>query len=420
MPASRPRLRRRTVAGLGLAAALAAAAAAPAADENVGVEDPRHRYAAAPHRDRFAAFKADWDARRIVLRTDHELDFLRSLLAALEIPVSSQMLVTSATSLQKGRITPRNPRALYFNDDTYVGFVPGGQIEVISLDPELGGIFYIFERLAPGRPPAVDRADDCLTCHAPFQLGQIPALLVESVVPGHSGGGEKAFRRGESGHGVALGDRFGGYHVTGAGPAFPRHWGDLIVERKDGVAVEVPNPIGRRFDLARYPAPTSDLLAQLLHEHQAGFANRLMAAVYRWRALGFAGSVPAASLDAIVAPLVGYLLFADEVPLPGPGALGISPFTADFAAGARRDPAGRALRDLDGRTRLLRYRCSYLVYSAPFAGLPEPLRQPLLARLAAALADGPDPVSRHLPAEERMAIREILAATLPGFPDAAR
>jgi hypothetical protein len=50
------------------------------------------------------------------------------------------MLVFSVTSLQKEIISPRRPRSLYFNDDTYVAYVPGGKIEVISLDPELGGI----------------------------------------------------------------------------------------------------------------------------------------------------------------------------------------------------------------------------------------------------------------------------------------
>ncbi len=402
----------------GAAAFLLCAALAPgrAADEPLGVEDPRHGYATAPHRDRFAAFKADWHAHRIVLGLDNELAFLRSLLSALEIPVSSQILVTSATSLQKGRITPRNPRALYFNDDTYVGFVPGGQIEVLSLDPDLGGIFYIFERLRPGQRPAVDRADDCLTCHAPYALGNLPVLVIESVVPSPSGGGEKAFRRGESGHGVALGDRFGGYHVTGAGPALPRHWGDLIIERQAGRALELPNPIGRRFDLARYPAPTSDLLAQLLHEHQAGFANRAMDAVYRWRALGFAGAATPAAADELAGPLVRYLLFADEVPLPGPESFGPSPYAADFAARAVRDSAGRSLRDLDGATRLLRHRCSYLVYSAPFAGVPPVLRRAVLARLDRALVAGDDPLSAHLPAAERRAIREILAATLADYP----
>ena len=78
----------------------------------------------------------------------------------------------------------------------------------------------------------------------------------------------------------------------------------------------------------------------------------------------------------------------------------------------------RSLRDLDGQTRLLRQRCSYMIYSAAFTGLPAPLRQRVLRDLAAAL-DGSSAGS-HLPTEERAAVRQILAETLPEFAAAAR
>ena len=388
---------------------------ASAADAPLGLEDPRHGYDTRPLHDRFTRFRADWEAGRVTLGLRNDLDFLRTLLTALEVPASSQLLVFTATSLQKGRIRPSNPRALYFNDDTYVGFVPGGQVEIISVDPELGAIFYIFDPLHAGQRPVVERAGDCLNCHSPYYLDNIPALVVESVIPGVSGGGERAFRREQSGHGVALGDRFGGWHVTGTGPAFPHHWGNLLIERRAGTAVEVPNPPGTRFDFARYPVATSDALAHLLHEHQVGFINRATLAAYRWRTFSFAGPVTPAQLDALAAPLVRYLLFADEVPLPGPGALAPTAFAADFVRSARRDPAGRSLRDLDGETRLLRHRCSYMIHSASFTGLPAPLRRHVLARLDAALAPFGPAEFAYLPPAERSAIREILRATLPDW-----
>jgi hypothetical protein len=93
--------------------------------------------------------------------------------------------------------------------------------------------------------------------------------------------------------------------------------------------------------------------------------------------------------------------------------LGESPLAADFAAAAKRDSAGRSLRDLEGKTRLLKNRCSYMIYSPAFTGLPDPLRQRTLRDLAAAL-DG-SPAGAHLPAEERSAIRQILTDTLPEF-----
>jgi hypothetical protein len=378
----------------------------------LGIYNPLHGYDTRPVHDRFTRFLNDWEAGKAELDASGDQAFLRSLLKQLEVPVSSQMLVFTATSLQKGLISARNPRAIYFNDDTYVGFVPRGRIEVISLDPTLGSIFYIFDRLQPGRQPYVRRSTECMNCHSPRHMEHIPGLVVESVIPGMTGGGERAFRREQSGHAVPLADRFGGWHLTGAGEAMPHHWGNMLILRRNGEASEVPNPPGERCDLNRYPLQTSDLLAQLLHEHQVGFVNRMLQAGYRWRELVAAEPVTDKQAADLSAPLVRYLLFAEEDPLK-PGMLGESPFAGDFTAAGKRDSAGRSLRDLDGKTRLLAHRCSYMIYSPAFTGLPDPLRQRVLADLAAALAGGA--AGSHLPADERLAVRQILSETVPEF-----
>ena len=406
---------------IGLAFALAASGdeLTPA---RPGIYNPLHGYETRDTADRFTALLRSWEEApegrsAETLDTSGDLPFLLSLLKELEVPVSSQMLVFTATSLQKGLISARNPRALYFNDDTYVGYVPRGRIEVISLDPELGGIFYIFDRLQPGYRPAVRRSSECMNCHAPRHLDNIPGLVVESVVPGLTGGGERAFRRERSGHSIPLGDRFGGWHLTGAGEAMPHNWSNMLLIRKNGQAIEEPNPPGERCDLSRYPLETSDLLAQLLHEHQIGFVNRALRAGYRYRELAAAGTVDGAALRELSTPLVEYLLFTDEAAL-APGTIGDSPFASDFQAVGKRDAAGRSLRDLELQTHLLRYRCSYMIYSPVYTGLPEALRRDVYSRLASALgseAPADEASSAHLPAEERQAIREILAATLPEF-----
>ena len=64
-----------------------------------------------------------------------------------------------------------------------------------------------------------------------------------------------------------------------------------------------------------------------------------------------------------------YLLFIDEAPLPGP-VHGTSGFAEKFAAKGPFDRRGRSLRQLDLRTRLLRYPCSYMIYSQAFDSLP--------------------------------------------------
>jgi hypothetical protein len=390
------------------------------AAEPIGINNPLHGYYTQPPRDRFTRLLADLESGRRQLDTSGELPLLRSVLGELEVPVASQMLVFSATSLQKRLVSPRRPRAIYFSDDTYVGFVPGGQIEVISIDPELGGIFYLFDRHVPGRPPRVKRSDECMTCHAPRYMEEIPGLVIESVVPGTTGGGEKAFRREQSGHGVPLDLRFGGWFVTGAPDDFPRHWGNMIIERtrEGGAARERPVKPGELFDLGRYPVPTSDLLPHLLHEHQVGFVNRALQAAYRTRALlhqnGGALEEPAtAELETLAHGLVRYLLFADEVPLPPGGIAGDPAFKTAFLSSRRVASSGGSLRDLDLRTRLLRYRCSYMVYSPEFAGLPAALRLRVDQALDRALdPSAPSPEFAYLPAEEKAAIRTILRDTL--------
>src|SRR6476620_1615523 len=56
------------------------------------------------------------------LSFDEKTGYLRSLLEQLHVPPSSQTLVFSKTSLQRHRIAPQTPRALYFNDDVHVGY----------------------------------------------------------------------------------------------------------------------------------------------------------------------------------------------------------------------------------------------------------------------------------------------------------
>jgi len=387
-----------------------------AAEPRPGIFNPLHEYDTRPVDDRFSRYLANLETGDAKLDTSNEQAMLVGLLKDLEVPVNSQMLVYTATSLQKGLISPRNPRALYFNDDTYVGFVPGGRVEVVSLDPTLGGVFYLFDRLQPGRQPTVRRTSDCMNCHAPRHMDNVPGLVIESVIPGMTGGGERAFRREQSGHQVPLADRFGGWHLTGTGPALTKHWGNLLIERKNGEAKELPNPPGERFDLSRYPVPTSDLLAQLLHEHQAGFINRALRAGYRYRELAAAGDVGGETIAELSQPIVDYLLFKDEASLT-PGMIGESPLAADLRLSAKRDASGRSLRDLDGKTRLLRYRCSYMIYSPTFTGLPDPVRQRVLIDLAAKLQEPAD--ESHLPAEERAALHAILTETLPEYAELA-
>ena len=97
------------------------------------IYQPPHNYFQSTPKDRFTLLKNDLESGRIALDHSSEKAFVVSLLKVLGIPVSSQMLVFSTTSLQLSLISPSNPRALYFTDDLYLGYVPGGRIEVCLL-----------------------------------------------------------------------------------------------------------------------------------------------------------------------------------------------------------------------------------------------------------------------------------------------
>ena len=384
---------------------------------------PPHDYWTRPVTDRFSLLKENLASGKIVLDRSSEKAFVTSLLEVLKVPASSQMLVFSATSLQLSLISTRNPRALYFTDDLYVGWIPGGKVEIVSLDPVLGGIYYIFDvpRASSDGLLKVERSNRCMNCHGAADSGWVPGLVLSSVVPGPNGGSLIGYRQEVLGHGVPLSERMGGWLVTGAGN-WKGHRGNHTGTLYAGRLTTTPLEFGRTFDVNRYPAATSDLLAHLLHEHQAGFITTALEAGYRARAAlhDGGGTVPAAreaELEKAAEALVRYLLFTDEVKLPAGGVAGADPaFRRDFAATRLADPAGRSLRDLDLKTHLLKYRCSYMIYSPVFTGLMPEMKTRVMRRLAMALQPNlRDELSRSFSGSEKEAVRFILTATLPDW-----
>ena len=385
------------------------------------LELPPHSYRQRALHDRFTQLKDDLEARRIPLDSTSEKAFLLSLLKALGVPASSQMLVFSTTSLQLRFITPANPRALFFTDDLYVGYIPGARLEIVSLDPEAGAIFYIFDIPRGDQPIRVERSERCANCHLGDDTGHIPGLVMKSVVPGPTGGSLTSFRQGQTGHGIPFEQRFGGWYVTG-GRGIADSWGNTIGRMAEGKVTKTAIEPGRYFDFAKYPVATSDVLPQLLLEHQAGFVNRVVEAGYRTRAaLSTDGpqfsAAHTAELTEQARLVTRYLLFADEVPLPAGGLEGDAAFKADFLRTRRATTAGASLRDFDLRTRLFRQRCSYMIYSPVFTGLPAAMKQAIYRRMREALSiERPDREYAYLPATEKQAIRSILKVTLTDLP----
>jgi len=127
---------------------------------------------------------ADLNARladgSLRLRYEGRSGYLQSALDALSIPVESQLLLFSKTSLQLNNIQPRNPRVIYFNDSVAVAWVRGGFIEIAAHDPAQGAVFYRVLRAVTG-PPAFFRDDSCLSCHNAFATLNVPGFLAKSV-----------------------------------------------------------------------------------------------------------------------------------------------------------------------------------------------------------------------------------------------
>ena len=400
---------------LALISALCLAAAIPSRASEYEFDGPPHNYWKRPLHDPFTKFIGEVEAGRVQLDGSGELPYLRSLLTALNVPVSSQMLVFSNTSLQLRLISPRNPRALFFNEDVYVGFIPGGRIEIVSIDPEAGGIFYIFDIPRDGSAFKAERSDRCMNCHAKEETFYVPGIFIKSVVPLATGGSLQAFRQKQSGHAIPFAERFGGWYVTGK-HGITEHWGNALGRNSpEGVLQKLPLEPGKLFDYARYPVVGSDILPQLLHEHQAGFVNRVLEATYKTRdVMNTSKGKPTAAenttLDELARALVRYILFADEAPLPG--VEGDSAFKADF-----QKSGIPALREFDLKTRLFKNRCSYMIDSAVFAAMPREMKLRVYRQLALALGEAQqDKAFAYLPVSEKRVIRTALRGALKDAP----
>jgi hypothetical protein len=352
--------------------------------------------------------------------------YLKSVLRELDIPVSSQTLVFSKTSFQYPRISPRHPRALYFNDDIYIGVVNDGkEIEVVSFDKQQGAMFFILHEQKTEKP-RFERAElDCTQCHIAAGTRGVPGVLLRSVVPGASGtpvAGSRAFITDQD---SPLAERWGGWYATGE-----------IAKLTVANAAAAPDataktatlaPVAETFDPGEYLAPTSDEVALLVLAHQTQMHNLITLTNYRTRIAVHEGKDTAGVLRAIEKPaesLLRYLLFSNEAPLPGLDGnkvIASSAFAREFAARGPFDSKRRSLREFDLSTRTFRYPLSYLVYSDDFDTLPEPAKGYVYDRLLEILSgEDDDEDFKRLSAADRRAILEILLETKPGLPDAWR
>jgi hypothetical protein len=402
-------------------------------DQNswVPVDDPAIQYGELPVDDPVARLAKQVESGKVKLDFTPGAGYLPSLLKNLNINIDSQLLVFSKTSLQAPKISPSAPRALYFNDNVTVGSVQNGDVlEMASLDPKQGVMFYTLDVKRTAKP-SFDRRSDCLQCHQGLTTLGIPGIMVTSVYA--SADGTPAFRGSNmaTDHRSRLDDRWGGWYVTGTHGS-QRHMGNAVghdsTHPKDLDMHNTQNltSLGRRFDPSRYLAPTSDIVALMTMEHQTRMTNLMirtgwdarvaeLKAAHGRPAVGL-DNAPSERIEGDVEALVAYMLFADEIKLYEP-IQGVSTFTATFPQRGPRDHQGRSLRDFDLQTRMFKYPLSYMIYSEAFDAMPAMVRERVYRRLYDVLS-GKDTSKTfaRLSETDRRNILEILLDTKPGLP----
>ena len=413
--------------------------AEPRAALRYDTEYPAIGYATTARTDAVAELEARLASGAAVLEHDASRGYLASVLGALDIGVASQVLVFSKTSVQAQIITATTPRAIYFNDDTYVGWVPGSRtLEVASLDPRLGPVFYTLAQDSAAPVGFERHLGECLRCHDSYSLtgGGVPRFItgsgytdVDGNLVAHEGWILTSDR-------TPLKSRWGGWYVSGY-HGEQVHLGNIAVEDvaelRELETLRTGNleNLDSLLDTSAYLSNKSDIVALLVLEHQVRVQNAITRV--RYDTVGVPSTVGAASgrdsspvgassardLPVLIAelaePLVEALFLAGEIDLTD-RISGTSGFAAAFEARGPRDSNGRSLRELDLTTRLFKYPLSYAIYSHAFDALPAEAKDYVYARIREILAgDDESEASARLSAADRAAILEILRDTKPDF-----
>jgi hypothetical protein len=395
-------------------------------------------YSEAPTENQIARLQKKIDSGQIKLKWEAGRGYLDSLLKALDIDPSSQVLVYSKTSLQIDSIKPSTPRAIYFNEDSYVGWVQNSNlIELSVMDAKMGAVFYGLQN-KPDVPVKVEREmNRCLNCHDTFSLsgGGVPRFLLSSTLVDNNGVARTMELVSETDDRTPLNERWGGWYVTGKTNGL-QHLGNVLVH--GAVDVKALNKVQRgtleqltkEFDTKPYLTDKSDIVALLVLEHQLYVKNFITRLNYKARTF-VSNDLPASNGDNIalkdMSPktqslvkgmtnqLIKSMLFVGAADFPKT-ITSTSGFDKWFQAQGPVDKKGRSLRQLDLSTRLFKYPLSYVIYSEAFDALPNYAREYAYVRIVEVLT-GKDtsPVFAMVAAADRKAMLEILVDTKPEF-----
>ena len=384
------------------------------------------KYSDSQDNNTITRIQAAIDGGKLKMPNGKPKELLQSLLNELNIPVSSQVLVFSKTSLQHKIITPSNPRAIYFNNDFYVAYVPGGMIEVIACDDPKGMMFYSYDVHAMPEKRRFLRDQECMSCHASSNTMNIPGLLVRSVFTDSDGQPMLSWGSFLTTPASPVEQRWGGWYVSG-NKAEVSHmgnqWADDPELGRDGydpLNNQYMSHLNSFFDTRKHLTDSSDILALMIMEHQIEVHNTLSAvkmrylrSVYLDKAIH--GDEASPSIERLISDctksVLKALMFADEVKLPEDGVEGSDTYRDSFMAQGRVHD-GHSLRDLRLEKRMFKYRCSFMIHSKSFEQLPEEIKTPVLTKLHAIVTNQVEPADLPLlSSREKQRIHEILSHT---------
>jgi hypothetical protein len=390
------------------------------------LDDPAIKYATTPPNNVVEEVNRRLRDGTVSLTFDGRAGYLRSALDALQMSADSQLLVFSRGSLQGKQISEQNPRAIFFNDRVALGWVRDGDlIEVAAHDAASGVVFYTLEQRPDAAGPLqFKRAFICLGCHIAGGTLGVPGFLMFSTTRPDAGQPFSLPRFVDQSE--PLDRRFGGWFVTGSAGSV-RHMGNEAAA-VDGRPNRALTSVDGLFDADGFRANSSDIAAHLVFTHQIGMTNLLTRAGWQARVADPSLHPPftaapgeedriALMMEGVASEVVDHLLFIDEAPLTD-RVRGQSGFSERFSASGPRDRQGRSLHELDLNRRLMKYPCSYLIYSHAFDALPPRAKDPIYKRLWTVLS-GEERDARYqtaLSRTDRQAIVEILRETKPDLP----
>ena len=344
-----------------VSAATTAARQAKASYPGTSDDHPAILYASTAPTDPVQRLADDVASGKRTLTKDGPTGYLEPVLQALNISMASQVRVLSKTGIQKDYTSPANPRQFFFNESTYVGYIPGAPLlELASHDAQQGMQFYIINQGAA--TPTITRATMCISCHLSANTLDVPGVIDRSN------------------------------HIDDKGNPIPQLGFEIVNHT---------TPHNQRW--GGWSSTDGEIAELMTFNHQSHAINLMILLNWNWRMRAGDGETTLGpELTARIKEFADYLTFVDEAPLPAP-VVARPGFTEQQVARFPRDSKGRSLAEMDLKSRLLKYRCSYMVYSAAFDGLPAIVKQAVYVRMAERLAGQP--------------ALEILKETKKDFPD---